>query len=435
MPWIEKRKEILFDKLLKRTITASELRELDLLGHLKDDDTILEHLDKWQNQSLSENDGLPKTSDIDIESLVGQIRQKKTYRKKIRVLLSCACMGLFVILLVLFSNYNFNEQQEPEVFIGKNCSILAPDRDLDQKYFACDIEMKNLFQKRLDNKFLGGVFRFNNLEFSQQPTGILKLSIRANVHFNFPQNSFVTISTPPKRQVIISLPSGLYIRLDGGSKLHYLINPKDSAVIYCRLEGQAYVKFPENNGGKMLALENYNSQILTYGGEFMVRSEYGYSKAVRLNGEVSLATLQEPKGKPLTQRKNMMEVYHINEAKNKIRDSFTYSSLETTTALNWTKTVRHYNNVSIRTFLLEMERWYGFTIESVSCLPKDRKISAAICQDATLEDVFAAVSKKGITIYQNNGMYTFCPPAGRLKKQINNVTYIRPILQIKMNDL
>ncbi|QES87363.1 DUF4974 domain-containing protein [Rhizosphaericola mali] len=50
--------------------------------------------------------------------------------------------------------------------------------------------------------------------------------------------------------------------------------------------------------------------------------------------------------------------------------------------------------MSIRTFLLEMERWYGFTIESVSYLPKDRKISAAICQGATLEEVFAAVSKK-----------------------------------------
>lgn len=420
MRWIEKRKEILFDRLLNHTITPSELRELDLLCHLKDDDTLLAFLDKLEKDHLHENNSLPQESNVDMGALLQQIKNKELFRKRQRILLCCACMVLVVVIVVAFFHYGSNKEEVEEVFVGKDCSPLVPNRDLPREFFACDVEIKDLFQKRIDNQDMGVVVNFNNVELSQKLPGVLQLAVRSDKRFTSSENRFVTLTTPPKRQFILSLPNGVTIRLDGGSRLHCLLNGKDTTVTYCRLEGQAYVNVPANGEKKLLIMENYNSQLLTCGGEYTVRSELGYTKAIRLRGDIFLATLQSPEAKPLEMHNNMMEVYTVNGTKGNKRDSLALASQDEATAIHWTQSIRHYKDVSLRAFMLEMERWYGFRVESVTCLPKDIKISAAVCHDATLPEVLAAVSKKGVTIYQNNGMFTFCPPAGKLIKSINN---------------
>ncbi len=422
MRWIEKRKKKLFNKWLHHTITPSELRELDMLRHLKDDEILLAFLDQLEKENPTENDFLEYEQDIETNIITRQINNTVVFRKVQRILLSCACIVLLVVIVIAFFRYSSNKQHVEEVFVGKTCSPLMLNTDLPREFFACEIEIKELFQKRLDGKNLGKEFRINNLKLAQKQPGVLYVSQDSGKYLSPSKDQFLTIYTPPKRQFIVVLPDNTTIRLDGGSRLHYLLNEKDTSITYCRLEGQAYVKVNKKKEGQLFVLDNYNSQLLTDEGAYVVRSEIGYSRAIRLSGDVAIATKQSPQAIHLKKKKNMQEVYSFKEGTMSVRDSFVSAHMDSITALSWTQSIRRYNDISLRNFMLEMERWYGFKIESIQCLPKELDISAAVCHDAPMEDVFAVVARKGVTIYQNNGMFTFCPPAGRLQNHKTDVT-------------
>lgn len=413
MEWYQKRTNKLLKKYLSGRADEAEQKELEGLLMLSDKEALYRFVEDANGQK--ETQEVDTATNLDIKAILarGEKRRTRTHMQ----MAAAAIVGILVLLTagLWVTKKTDNPLEERNGTIG-SCSPALFNPELDRRYFACDIEIKDLFQKKLDNKGLGTVVRFNNIEFLQKKPGVLQVVDHTDRRTTRSGERYLTLHTPPRRQFTLSLPDGTTIRLDGGSTLHYLLNPVDTSMVYCRLEGQAFVKVPEKPQGKPFVLENYNSQLFTLGAEYAVRSEIGYTRAVRLEGEVSLATMEKPKAVPLEETCNTMEVYSLREGKEQVRDSFALTSLDRATALNWTKSVRRYNNMSLRVFMLEMERWYGFRIESMRCLPKDRRITTSVCQEASLEEVFVSVEKSGVAIYHRDGMFTFCPPAGRLDK-------------------
>lgn len=421
MEWYQKRTNKLLKKYLSGKANGAEKKELDGLLMLSDEEALYRFVDEVNKQKGLQGD---VTEDLDINAIIARSDKRHTHR---RMLWSAAAIvGVFIMLMAgLFVIKKSNLVLEEQRRVVGPCSPAKFNPELDSRYFTCDIEIKDVFQKKLDGKDLGTVLRFNNIEFLQKHKGVLQIVDHTDRRASRSEQRYLTLHTPPKRQFTLLLPDGISIRLDGGSRLQYLLNSSDTSMVYCRLEGQALVTVPKMQQGKPFVLENYNSQLFTLGAQYVIRSEIGYTRAVRLEGEVSLATRQNPRAVVLEENCNAMEVYSLMEGKDKgeLKDSFSLASIDRATALNWTKSIRRYNDVSVRVFMLEMERWYGFKIESMKCLPADRHITSSVCQEASLEEVFAAVEKSGVAIYHKSGMWTFCPPAGKLDRDLENITH------------
>lgn len=425
MEWYRKRTNKLLKKYLSGKANEAEKKELEGLLMLSDEEVLYRFVEEADKQK--ETSDVNTSTDLDIKAIMARGHRLRVRR---RLLTAAAIMGFLVLLTAgLFVTRKSADLLEEQSRVIGPCSPALFNPELDRRYFACDIAIKDLFQKKLGNRDLGTVVRFNNIEVLQKHPGVLQIVDHTDRYAPHSEERYLTLHTPPRRQFTLMLPDGTTIRLDGGSRLHYLLNGTDTSVVYCRLEGQAFVKVPERQQGKVFILENYNSQLMTRGAEYAVRSEVGYTRAVRLEGDVSLATMEKPKAVPLEGTHNTMEVYSLREGKEQVRDSFAWMSMDRGTALNWTRSIRHYKDVSLRVFMLEMERWYGFRIESMRCLPADRRITTSVCQGASLEEVFAAVEKSGVAIYHRNGMFTFCPPAGRLDKRLDNIAHSHPDMQ------
>lgn len=72
---------------------------------------------------------------------------------------------------------------------------------------------------------------------------------------------------------------------------------------------------------------------------------------------------------------------------------------------------RSYRNVPLKAFIRSEGARVGAKFGDVRCLPDSKRINAAMCNSATLEDFLVAIGKEGVRVYAEKGVYTFCDPA------------------------
>lgn len=94
-------------------------------------------------------------------------------------------------------------------------------------------------------------------------------------------------------------------------------------------------------------------------------------------------------------------------------------------ALVWTKATRQYRNISLRQFVLDMSRWYGFTVENPHCIPGQVRINTSICYRASQQQVYAEIRKAGIAVYEKGDMISFCNPAKKKRSSPAQAAYVK----------
>ncbi|TJZ60520.1 RagB/SusD family nutrient uptake outer membrane protein [Sphingobacterium olei] len=83
-----------------------------------------------------------------------------------------------------------------------------------------------------------------------------------------------------------------------------------------------------------------------------------------------------------------------------------------------------YEDIPLRAFVDEMSRWEGFTVKDWRCIPRDKKINVSVCYLNDRQEVYAAIRKAGVLLYEENGMISFCAEDNNRRvvfKQSNDV--------------
>jgi hypothetical protein len=178
-----------------------------------------------------------------------------------------------------------------------------------------------------------------------------------------------------------------------------------------QISGEAHIEMPDK-GKPRLIVETCNSQLQTVGSDFAVCALPGYTKATLISGSLVTFSRGGMHSKVLDCRGDQTIVKSYATTHNAKGDSIFFKrNSNVRQALVWTKATRHYRNVSIREFVLDMSRWYGFRVENPNCIPGQLRINTSICYRASQQQVYAEIRKAGIAVYEKGGMISFCNPA------------------------
>lgn len=302
----------------------------------------------------------------------------------------------------------------PYLVVGES-SVINTHADLPLSAFGCSVKIADRMNLKVRSRDKGILFKYNQLQIAQDKAGVLQIRKTGQIHFEDSLSKYVEITTPALKQYKIELPGGIQVRMDGGSKFRYMLNYKDSLKNFCELEGQALVEVNTNKKKHLFVLENTNTQMQTWGGSFVCISERGHTRAVVLNGDIGLIMRNSFETITLNEMANTVDAFSYLIDGKKVKDSVgDITCQDRATALYWTKQARRYDHVPVGDFMRDMERWYGFKIENTNCLPKKVQMDITVNYQARLQEVFAAVEKRGVGVYINKGMLTFCPPPGKL---------------------
>lgn len=218
--------------------------------------------------------------------------------------------------------------------------------------------------------------------------------------------------TPARRQHIIKLPGSIsvYLNAESSLKLPFISTGKDSC--YVQISGEAFIEVPEQRKPGKLIVETSNSQLQTVGGNFAVFARSGFTKATLTRGSLATLSRQGIHSKALDCPGDQTVVRSYATTNNAITDSiFFRRNADVGEALVWTKATRNYRNVSLRQFVMDMSRWYGFKVESLNCIPGQLRINTSICYRASRQEVYSEIRKAGVTVYEKKEGISFCNPA------------------------
>lgn len=243
----------------------------------------------------------------------------------------------------------------------------------------------------------GQLIRQGNLLAIKTGEGLLKLSRTGQETFPDDDNG-ITITTAFQQQCVVELPDGTRIRLNAKSALQYRDDKRSIA-----LQGEAYVQ--RNGSSATLTINTDNGYVQTSDGDFVLLSFPRATLAWVRSGALAIRS------------KNTDEQYLLDcdrqagiLERRSGTDTFGYvHDVDEELALAWTRAVRVYRKVLVRDYMLEMSRWYGYTIKDINCIPKDAKVNARICYRSDVEEVFAVVRNAGIAIYEEGRVLSFCP--------------------------
>src|SRR5690606_35470779 len=76
-------------------------------------------------------------------------------------------------------------------------------------------------------------------------------------------------------------------------------------------------------------------------------------------------------------------------------------------ALAWTRMKRIYRDAPVREFVADMSRWYGFRVENMNCVPLGPRITATVCYQAPVAEVYAQLRAANIFMVEKDGMVSF----------------------------
>ena len=425
MEWFSKKGKSLLKKYLKEGLPFWKKKTLSGFLLLQDDaafQQFLKDVEAAAQTSKKPAMDIDAITAPDFAAIIAKAEKRRAHKRlRQRIVPYLVAAGIAVIVLVavcwkfqLLPNGNYEDV--PYMVVGSKQPIDS-QAELPPASFQCIVSIGNANPRTVDSKMDGIVLQYGKLQIAQHNPGVLQIKrtdIRKGVD---PEPEYVDVHTPALKQYIVELPDGTVIRLDGGSTIRYMLNHKDSLIHFCQLEGQAYVKVNASKENELFVLENTTVQIQTHKGAFVCLSEKGHSRTTMLEGEVKLLLESPRKVISLTEDANSVETFSflVRGGNTKVRDSIGGSTCQNKeTALYWTKKARLYDHVPLIDFMKDMERWYGFKIENTNCLPKAIIMHVLVNYPAKLEDVFAAVKKRGVSVYVYNGMLTFCPPAGKL---------------------
>ena len=206
------------------------------------------------------------------------------------------------------------------------------------------------------------------------------------------------ILTASHRQYI-KMGGSISVHLNAGSslKLPFISTSRDTC--YVQVNGEAHIEMHGKGKPEKLIVETYNSQLQTIGSDFTVCALPGYTKATLIRGDLVAFSREGIHRKSMDCRGDQAVVKSYSTTNNTITDSiFFRRNSDVGEALVWTKTTRHYRNVSLKQFVLDMSRWYGFAVENLR-IPGRLRINTTI-STRLQQQVYLRSTKAGIAVYE-----------------------------------
>ena len=337
--------------------------------------------------------------------------------KKMLLYFRMAGAACLLLLLVMVANHFMFEKWTGNNAIGA-CGDIPSRSEIPGSEFACTIRWGDDNVLTIDSSSIGLVTRINNLGIRQEAPGVLVLTpLPGTTPVDTTKSRFVEVLTAARRQYIIKLPGSTSIHLNAGSSLRFPFMNTDQDICYVQLSGEAYIEMPGKGKPEKLVVETYNGQLQTGRGDFAVSALPGYTKTTLISGSLVTFSRQGIHKKDIDCPGDQTIVKSYGKINDAIADSLFFKrNRDVGEALAWTKANRNYRNVSLRQFVLDMSRWYGFTVQNINCIPKNMRVNTSICYRAPVEQAYAVMRQAGLTIYERNGMISFCDPKKKGKQ-------------------
>lgn len=307
--------------------------------------------------------------------------------------------------------YLFATKQEIKdiLLLDVACGHLEGNTEIPVLESSCVILLGDSTLIRVDQDQFGIIQQIGDLVISRTDAGLLRLKRNAMDGQEAPSTiKDVMIYTGARQQCVMELEDGTLVRLNAQSYIRYPLLKKDSLSI--GFSGEAYVQALGDDDGRPLAIATRNGKVTVQEGDFVVRSTEDYTKAVLNTGELDLYSYKLKEAVTLRCPNDFgMISPSANSPKQAPRDSLiSASNVDFEVAKMWTKVVRTYEDIPLRAFVDEMSRWEGFTIKDWQCVPKDKKINVSVCYLNDRKEVYAAIRKAGVLLYEEKGMISFC---------------------------
>ncbi len=224
------------------------------------------------------------------------------------------------------------------------------------------------------------------------------------------QEGEILISTAAMQQCVIQLPNGARVRLDAQSSLRYPLQQAISDVTV-RTNGYALIDMPKRNDTVPLVMKTDNGYLKMSVGILNLIAVKGWTQATLGSGEAILTADSTNKEVKLNCRgAEGLLVRMQNTLDNRIKDSLFYSrDADFERDSRWARAVRKYEGASLREYIVEMSRWYGFKVKDIHCIPTEPVIDATVRYTATKEEMLAAVQQEGIKVHRREDLISFCP--------------------------
>lgn len=256
----------------------------------------------------------------------------------------------------------------------------------------------------------GPVIRAGRLSVHRDSVGMLRIGELPGGPPVAGDQPEIRIATGKGEQCGVRLPGGTVIRLNGLSALYYPSTPDTAADI--RISGEAYVRVPPQESGRQLVLETANTMVYSRQGSFVIHASDRTTSATLLDGQLSVLPGNGRRMEYATERADVISVT-TNDAPNGHRQDIVLLTQhnDIDRVLQWAQVTTDYRNVPLKEFIRREGARFGIKFGNLACLPDGKRINAALCYRATVDDFLAAVGKEGLRVYVKNGVYTFCDPA------------------------
>ncbi|HRP58607.1 hypothetical protein [Agriterribacter sp.] len=341
------------------------------------------------------------------------INDAKIIQRKKRIWLYSKIAGAACLLVVLAVAVNhLIEQWSGNNTIG-DCGNISSRSEIPKSEFACTIRWGDTTVLTVDSGSTGLVTQISNLNIRAEVPGVLALTrLPVTTPVDTTRGLFVEVLTPARRQHIIKLPGSISVHLNAGSSLKLPLISTGHDTCYVQISGEAYIEVPEKKLPGRLIVETSNSQLQTAGGNFAITALPGYTRATLISGSLITFSRGGIHSKALDCRGDQAVVRSYAKSNGPLTDSLFYKrSNNVEEALVWTKATRSYRNVSLRQFVMDMSRWYGFKVESLNCIPEQLRINTSVCYRASRQQVYSEIRKAGIKVYETGESISFCNPA------------------------
>lgn len=329
-----------------------------------------------------------------------------------RLMVSLGGIAAAAVLLVMLIAYLGRDRQPDFYLSAGECADVPPDKEIPASEFACTVRWSDSPGRRVGSKDSGQTIRLGQITVIKDSEGIIKLVQSPDAPAADTGIRDIFVVTGARQQCIVELPDGVRIRLNAGSELHFPLSHAVGGPQRVKLMGEAYVKVAPRDGKVKSVMETSNSLIECGNGDFSVVAVKGYTRTVLMGGKLSLRSRMEKQQLELDCYGALGVVASYRKKNSNVStDSLIYSPYGNPSGeLTWTKIVRTYRDVPLRQFVAETSRWQGFRVKNIYCIPADARISISVCYKAPVNEVLAAIRGEGVTMYEREGMVSFCNP-------------------------
>lgn len=320
-----------------------------------------------------------------------------------------------LLLLVIWWGGRMLPSRPQPTDLGNNCPVWASDEEIPGSEFAATIWWGDSISITVDRSSRGRLGVIRNLEIWRDADGSLALLPRGDP---MPADTAgipaIRVATHPYQQCLVRLPDGSEIRLNASSVLEYPLWNLDRDTTFLRVGGQALVHLEEKEKSRetkvKLIVGTPNAQLQMAAGTYTVLAERSETRAALLDGKAVMFGRGSDEQQEMVIPGDDVTMKTVRTKDGAIKTETAISCINEKEALGWTRMKRTYRNTSVREFVADMSRWYGFKVENMNCVPEGLRITATVCYRAPVTEVYAQLSAADVFMVEKDGMISFCGP-------------------------